>query len=60
LRNSGYVFRNADQLVEMQALGLTARDLKSSRPPAPPRVPPPGWNPLRDPNPNPNPDPDDS
>jgi hypothetical protein len=56
LRGSGYVFRNADQLVEMQALGVTARDLQASRPPARPRVPPPGWNPVRDPDPDPDPD----
>ena len=52
LRGSGMVFRNADQLVEMQALGVNARDLKARRPPATPRVPPPGWDPLRDSDPD--------
>ena len=56
LRGSGYVFRNADQLVEMRALGVSARDLKSMRLPVAPRVPPPGWNPLRDPDPDLDPD----
>src|SRR3712207_8921993 len=48
-----YRFRNVDQLVEMQALGVTARDLKVA-PPPPPKVPSPGWNPVKDPNPDPD------
>jgi len=44
MRAAGYVFRDADQLVEMQALGLGPRDLnlippKPPRPAKPPRAP---------------------
>jgi beta-lactamase regulating signal transducer with metallopeptidase domain len=42
LRRAGYVFRNVDQLVQMQALGVGPRDLKvmprTSAPPRPPAV----------------------
>jgi hypothetical protein len=58
LRGSGFQYRNTDQLVEMRALGVNARDLKSLRAPVAPRVPPPGWNPLRDGDPDTDPDPD--
>jgi hypothetical protein len=56
LRASGYTFRNVDQLVEMQALGITARDLKSSPPDRTRRlnIPPPDWDPLADPDPDPD------
>jgi hypothetical protein len=41
LKKSGYVFRNVDQLVQMQALGVTTQDLGALPPPVPrpPRVP---------------------
>jgi bla regulator protein blaR1 len=53
LRQSGYVFRNVDQLVEMRALGISARDLKGMvpAPPAPPkpaRPPAHNWDPHSD------------
>jgi hypothetical protein len=47
LRGSGYVFRNADQLIEMQVLGVSARDWKASRPPGRPRPPAPPSPPVR-------------
>ena len=57
LRREGITWRNTDQLVELQAMGLSVSDLKRApappRPPRPPRVPPPGWDPLKDPNPDP-------
>ena len=56
LRRSGYTVRNADQLVEMQAMGITARDLKVV-PPVPPVPPKPPR--VRNPVVHPDPDPDD-
>ena len=54
LRKAGYVFRDADQLVQMQALGIGPRDLRSlpPPPPGPPKAPPRNWNPVNDPDPD--------
>ena len=60
LRQSGYRFRDVDQLVEMRALGISPRDLKSvaPAPPVPPR--PPNVLPRHlDPHDDPDVDPDD-
>jgi beta-lactamase regulating signal transducer with metallopeptidase domain len=56
LRKAGYVFRNADELVEMRAVGVGAHDLRAVRPmpPRPPKVPPRNWDPTVDPDPDPD------
>jgi beta-lactamase regulating signal transducer with metallopeptidase domain len=50
LRNAGYVVRNADQLVEMWAVGVRAHDLGTAppAPPRPPKLPPKDWDPGPD------------
>ena len=56
LRAAGYTTSDPDKLVEMQAVGLSVSDLRVTppKPPRLPKLPPPNWNPLNDPNPNPD------
>ena len=52
VRKSGRRIRDADQIVEMWAVGVGAKDLKAAPPPAPavpkPPVPPDNWDPTVD------------
>ncbi len=48
IRKSGHRVPDADQLVQMYAVGVKPGDLNvgSPAPPRPPKVPPPGWDPT--------------
>ena len=54
MRAAGYTTSDPDKLVEMQAVGMTLGDLRAVPPraPRPPKLPPPNWDPVNNPDPD--------